>query len=37
MMEKNQTILPVIEKGVVKGVIRLQEIFNELAVLVMAD
>jgi CBS-domain-containing membrane protein len=37
MMEKNLTILPVLEKGVVKGVIRLQEIFNELAVLVMAD
>ena len=37
MMEKNQTILPVIDKGVVKGVIRLQEIFNEIANLVMAD
>jgi CBS domain-containing protein len=37
MIEKNLAILPVIEKGVVKGVIRLQEIFNELAVLVMAD
>ena len=37
MMEKNQTILPVIDKGVVKGVIRLNEIFNEIANLVMAD
>lgn len=37
MIEKGSNILPVIDKGVVKGVIRLQEIFNELAVLVMAD
>jgi CBS domain-containing protein len=37
MMEKGIGILPVLDKGVVKGVIRLQEIFNELAVLVMAD
>lgn len=37
MMEKGISILPVIDKGVVKGVVRLQEIFNELAVLVMAD
>jgi CBS-domain-containing membrane protein len=37
MIEKKLSIVPVIEKGVVKGVIRLQEIFNELAVLVMAD
>jgi Mg/Co/Ni transporter MgtE len=37
MMEKNLTLLPVIDKGVVKGVIRLQEIFSELAVLVLGD
>jgi Mg/Co/Ni transporter MgtE len=37
MMEKNLTILPVIDKGVVKGVIRFKEIFKELALLVMGD
>ena len=37
MMDKNLTILPVIDKGVVKGVIRLQEIFGELALLVLGD
>jgi Mg/Co/Ni transporter MgtE len=37
MIEKKLSIVPVIEKGVVKGVVRLQEIFNELAALVMAD
>ena len=37
MIDKNLSILPVIDKGVVKGVIRFQEIFNELAMLVMAD
>ncbi len=37
MMENNLTLLPVIDQGVVKGVIRLPEIFNELAMLVMAD
>ena len=37
MMEQNTQLLPVIEKGTIKGVIRLNEIFNEIANLVMAD
>jgi Mg/Co/Ni transporter MgtE len=37
MMDKNLAILPVIDKGVVKGVIRFKEIFKELALLVMGD
>jgi len=37
MMEQNLQLLPVIGKGTVQGVIRLNEIFNEIANLVMAD
>lgn len=37
MIEKNFSILPVIEKGVAKGIIRLPEIFNELAELVVGE
>ena len=37
MMEKNLQLLPVIEQGTIKGVIRLNEIFNEIANLVMGD
>jgi predicted transcriptional regulator len=37
MMDKNLAILPVIDQGVVKGVIRFKEIFKELALLVMGD
>jgi len=37
MMEQNLQLLPVIEQGTIKGVIRLNEIFNEIANLVMGD
>jgi Mg/Co/Ni transporter MgtE len=37
MIEKGLTLLPVIDQGAVLGVIRLNEIFNEIASLVMAD
>jgi CBS-domain-containing membrane protein len=37
MMEKDTSLLPVIDGGAVKGVIRLNEIFNEIASLVMAS
>jgi len=37
MMERHLQLLPVIEQGTIKGVIRLNEIFNEIANLVMGD
>jgi Mg/Co/Ni transporter MgtE len=37
MIEKNLSLLPVIENEVLKGIIRPPEIFNELAELVMAE
>ena len=37
MMEHNLQLLPVIDQGTVQGVIRLNEIFNEIATLVMGD
>jgi CBS-domain-containing membrane protein len=37
MIEKGLTLLPVIDQGAVQGVVRLNEIFNEIAILVMAD
>jgi CBS-domain-containing membrane protein len=37
MMENDQHLLPVIEKGTVHGVIRLNEIFNEIANLILKD
>jgi Mg/Co/Ni transporter MgtE len=37
MSEKNLALLPVIENDVLKGIIRLPEIFNELAELVVAE
>ncbi|MBI4766252.1 MAG: CBS domain-containing protein [Deltaproteobacteria bacterium] len=37
MMEKDLTLLPVLDKGTVVGVIRLNEIFNEISKLVLGD
>jgi CBS-domain-containing membrane protein len=37
MMEKDQSLLPVLDKGAVVGVIRLNEIFNEIAKLVLGE
>lgn len=37
MIEKNHTLLPVIDQGNVVGVIRLNEIFNEVSKLVLGD
>jgi CBS-domain-containing membrane protein len=37
IMEKNLSLVPVIEKDVIIGIIRLQDIFNELAELVLAE
>lgn len=37
MMEKNHTLLPVIDQKNVVGVIRLNEIFNEVSKLVLGD
>jgi Mg/Co/Ni transporter MgtE len=37
MMEKDLTLLPVLDKGAVVGVIRLNEIFNEISKLVLGD
>jgi CBS-domain-containing membrane protein len=37
MIEKGLPLLPVIDQDVVQGVIRINEIFNEIASLVMAD
>jgi predicted transcriptional regulator len=37
MMERHLQLLPVIEQGTIKGVIRLNEIFNEIANRVMGD
>ncbi|MFH0786203.1 MAG: CBS domain-containing protein [Pseudomonadota bacterium] len=37
MMEKDLILLPVLDKGAVVGVIRLNEIFNEIAKLVLSE
>lgn len=37
MMEKDLTLLPVVDKGSVVGVIRLLEIFNEISKLVLGE
>jgi CBS-domain-containing membrane protein len=37
MMEKDLTLMPVLEKGTVVGVIRLNEIFNEISKLVLSE
>ena len=37
MMEQDLTLLPVFDKGAVVGVIRLNEIFNEISKLVLGD
>ena len=37
MMEQDQSLLPVLDQGTVVGVIRLNEIFNELAKLVLSE
>jgi len=37
MMEQDQNLLPVLDQGTVVGVIRLNEIFNELAKLVLGE